>query len=113
MGAGTDIAKDSADIILIGNDLLKLVDTLQIARRTRSVIWQNFAGTLIVDAVGIGLAATGFLSPVIAAFIHVGSELVFLGNSARMLSRGAEDEPAPLAVPAAMPPAAPTTVESA
>ncbi len=113
MGAGTDIAKDSADIILIGNDLLKLVDTLQIARRTRSVIWQNFAGTLIVDAIGIGLAATGYLSPVIAAFIHVGSELVFLGNSARMLPRGAEDEPAPLAVPPAVPTGAPVTVESA
>ena len=93
MGAGTDIAKDSADIILIGNDLLKLVDTLQIARRTRIVIWQNFAGTLIVDAIGIGLAATGFLNPVIAAFIHVGSELLFLGNSARMLPRGEEQAP--------------------
>lgn len=91
MGAGTDIAKDSADIILIGNDLLKLVETLQIAKRTRRVIWQNFAGTLIVDAIGIALAATGFLNPVVAAFIHVGSELVFLGNSARMLPRG-EDE---------------------
>ncbi|PTM43385.1 cation-translocating P-type ATPase [Bosea sp. 124] len=88
MGAGTDIAKDSADIILIGNDLLKLVETLRIARRTRAVIWQNFAGTLIVDAVGIVLAATGHLNPVFAAFIHVGSELLFLGNSARMLPRG-------------------------
>lgn len=88
MGAGTDIAKDTADIILIGNDLSKLVETLRIARRTRTVIWQNFAGTLAVDAIGIALAATGFLNPVIAAFIHVGSELVFLGNSARMLPRG-------------------------
>jgi heavy metal translocating P-type ATPase len=99
MGAGTDIAKESADIILIGNDLLKLVDTLLIARRTRRVIWQNFAGTLIVDAVGIGLAATGFLNPVIAAFIHVGSELLFLANAARMLPRG-EEEPAPVAASA-------------
>ncbi len=99
MGAGTDIAKDSADIILIGNDLLKLVDTLLIARRTRRVIWQNFAGTLIVDAVGIALAATGHLDPLIAAFIHVGSELLFLANAARMLPRG-EEEPAPFAASA-------------
>ncbi len=41
------------------------------------MIWQNFAGTLIVDAVGIALAATGHLDPVVAAFIHVGSELLF------------------------------------
>ncbi len=99
MGAGTDIAKDSADIILIGNDLLKLVETLRIARRTRRVIWQNFAGTLIVDAVGIALAATGHLDPVIAAFIHVGSELLFLANAARMLPRG-EEQPAPAAASA-------------
>jgi len=86
MGSGTDIAQESADIVLIGNDLSKLVETLRIARHTRAIIWQNFAGTLAVDAVGIGLAAFGYLNPLLAAFIHVGSELVFLLNSARLLA---------------------------
>jgi len=45
----------------------------------------NFAGTLIVDGIGVGLAAFGFLNPMIAAFIHVSSELVFILNSARLL----------------------------
>ncbi|MFN3830477.1 MAG: heavy metal translocating P-type ATPase, partial [Tepidimonas ignava] len=63
MGSGTDIAQDSADIVLIGNDLGKLVETLRIARHTRTIIWQNFAGTLGVDAIGIGLAAFGCLNP--------------------------------------------------
>lgn len=97
MGSGTDIAQDSADIVLIGNDLGKLVETLRIARRTRAIIWQNFAGTLGVDAVGIGLAAFGFLNPLLAAFIHVGSELVFLLNSARLLPRGRPSATAPAA----------------
>jgi Cu+-exporting ATPase len=88
MGSGTDIAKESADVMLIGNDLLRFVETIRIARRTRSIIWQNFAGTLGVDALGIALAATGYLNPLIAAFIHVSSELVFLLNSARLLARG-------------------------
>jgi cation transport ATPase len=70
---------------LIGNDLLKFVETVRIARRCREIIWQNFAGTLIVDGVGMGLAALGMLTPLFAAFIHVTSELAFILNSARML----------------------------
>ncbi len=86
MGSGTDIAQESADIVLIGNDLNKLVETILIARQTRRIIWQNFTGTLVIDAVGIGLAAFGMLNPLIAAAIHVGSELAFILNSARLLA---------------------------
>jgi heavy metal translocating P-type ATPase len=86
MGSGTDIAQESADIVLIGNDLNKLVETFRIARQTRSIIWQNFTGTLVIDAVGIVLAAMGMLNPMLAAFIHVGSELAFILNSARLLA---------------------------
>ena len=86
MGSGTDIAKESAQVLLIGNDLLKLVETIRIARQTRAIIWQNFAGTLLVDAIGIAMAAFGYLNPLLAAFIHVGSELLFLSNSARLLT---------------------------
>jgi len=88
MGSGTDIAKESADVVLIGNDLFKLVETLRIARRTRAIIWQNFAGTVGIDAFGIALAAFGFLNPLLAAFIHVGSELAFILNSVRLLPVG-------------------------
>jgi Cd2+/Zn2+-exporting ATPase/Cu+-exporting ATPase len=85
MGSGTDVARESADIVLLGNDLARFVDTLALARRTRSIIWQNFVGTLAVDALGIGLAAVGLLGPLLAAFIHVASELAFILNSARLL----------------------------
>lgn len=85
MGTGTDVAQESANVILIGNDLSKLVETLSIARRCRRTIMQNFVGTLVVDTVGVGLAAFGFLNPLLAAFIHVSSELAFILNSARLL----------------------------
>jgi Cd2+/Zn2+-exporting ATPase/Cu+-exporting ATPase len=85
MGSGTDVARESADIVLLGNDLTKLVETLRIARRTRRTIMQNFIGTLAVDGVGMGLAAAGLLTPLLAAFIHVASELTFILNSARLL----------------------------
>jgi hypothetical protein len=69
----------------LGNDLLKFSETLAIARWTRRIIWQNFVGTIAVDLVGMGLAAVGVLNPLLAAFIHVASELTFILNSARLL----------------------------
>ncbi|MGB7025517.1 MAG: heavy metal translocating P-type ATPase, partial [Candidatus Acidiferrales bacterium] len=85
MGSGTDVARESSDIVLIGSDLTEFVETVRIARRCRRTIMQNFAGTLIVDSVGVGLAAFGFLNPLLAAFIHVSSEMTFILNSARLL----------------------------
>lgn len=85
MGSGTDVAQESADVVLIGSDLGKLVEALQIARRCRRTIMQNFVGTLVVDSIGVGLAAFGFLNPLLAAFIHVSSELIFILNSARLV----------------------------
>jgi P-type Cu+ transporter len=85
MGSGTDVARESADIVLLGNDLARFVDTVRIARWTRRIIWQNFTGTIAVDTIGIVLASLGFLNPLLAAFIHVSSELVFILNSARLL----------------------------
>jgi heavy metal translocating P-type ATPase len=85
MGSGTDVARESADIVLLGNDLLKLVETVRIARRAQAVILQNFTGTLVVDGVGILMASMGLLNPLLAAFIHVASELAFILNSTRLL----------------------------
>ncbi len=87
MGSGTEVARESAKIMLIGNNLLRLVDTIKISRRCHRTIMQNFAGTLAVDSVGVGLAAFGMINPLLAAFIHVTSELTFILNSATLLPR--------------------------
>jgi len=94
MGSGTDVARESADVVLLGNDLSKFVQTLQLARRTRRIIWANFAGTIAVDLIGIALAAAGMLNPLLAAFIHVASEMAFILNSARLLSSKPNRRPA-------------------
>jgi Cd2+/Zn2+-exporting ATPase/Cu+-exporting ATPase len=65
MGSGTDVARESADIVLLGNDLVRFADTVVIARRTRRIIWQNFVGTIALDTLGIGLAGLGFLNPLL------------------------------------------------
>jgi heavy metal translocating P-type ATPase len=85
MGSGTEVARESAKIMLIGNNLLRLVDTIKISRRCHRIIMQNFGGTLAVDTVGVGMAAFGMLNPLLAAFIHVASELTFILNSTRLL----------------------------
>jgi Cd2+/Zn2+-exporting ATPase/Cu+-exporting ATPase len=87
MGSGTDVARESANVVLLGNDLSKFVETVRLARRMRGIIMQNFVGTLVVDGAGMALAAAGLLNPLLAAFIHVASELTFILNSTRLLPR--------------------------
>ena len=87
LAAGRDVVVDKplTPTLQEALDLVKFAETLSIARRTRRIIWANFVGTIGVDALGIGLAAFGLLNPLIAAFIHVASELTFILNSARLL----------------------------
>jgi Cu+-exporting ATPase len=88
MGSGTDVARESANVMLLGNNLMTFVDALAIARRCYRIILVNFVGTLAVDGLGVGLAAFGLLNPLLAAVIHVSSELAFILNSARLLRPG-------------------------
>jgi heavy metal translocating P-type ATPase len=92
MGSGTEVARESASVVLIGNDLSKFVDTLRIARQCRRIILQNFTGTLVVDGIGIVLAGAGLLNPLLAAFIHVTSELAFILNSTRLIPARRESQ---------------------
>jgi heavy metal translocating P-type ATPase len=84
MGQGTDVALETADVTLMTSDLSRLVEVLAISKRCYRVIMFNFWGTILVDTAGIALAFFGLLAPIIAALIHVGSELAFILNSARL-----------------------------
>ena len=84
MGGGTDVALETADVTLMTSDLSRLLEVLAISKRCYGVIMFNFWGTIAVDTAGIVLAFFGLLAPIIAALIHVGSELGFILNSARL-----------------------------
>jgi Cd2+/Zn2+-exporting ATPase/Cu+-exporting ATPase len=84
MGGGTDVALETADVTLMTSELSRLPEVFDIAKRCYRVIMFNFWGTILVDIVGIVLAFFGLLAPIIAALIHVGSELMFILNSARL-----------------------------
>ncbi|HKE29025.1 MAG TPA: cation-translocating P-type ATPase [Bryobacteraceae bacterium] len=88
MGSGTDLARQSAGVLLLGNNLLDCVDLLETARRCRRIIFFNFAGTLAADLAGVALAAVGILTPLLAAVLHVTSEMAFILNSARLVPGG-------------------------
>ncbi len=85
MGAGTDVAIEEADIVLMTNDLQKIADIARMSKKAYRTIMVNFYGTVTVDGVGVTLAFLGILNPLLAAGIHVTSELVFILNSARLI----------------------------
>ena len=91
MGGGTDVALETADITLMTSDLSRLVEVFGIAKRCYRVIMFNFWGTIAVDTLGIVLAFFGLLAPIMAALIHVGSELAFILNSARLFRSSVQD----------------------
>lgn len=83
--SGTAVAMETAGITLATDDLSKLPQLLRISKRTLTVIKQNLAFALIINAIGIALSAIGLLQPLFAAAIHEGSSLLVLLNALRLL----------------------------
>ena len=86
MGArGTDIAKETASIVLLRDDWKLIPQVLGIAQRTMNVVKLNLIFTAVYNVVGISLAAFGILPPVLAAALQSIPDLGLLGNSSRLL----------------------------
>ncbi len=85
MGAGTDVAIEEADLVLMTNDLGKIADMIKMSRTAYGTIMQNFYGTVAIDGLGVFLAFIGLLNPLLAALIHTSSEFVFIMNSAKLI----------------------------
>jgi len=85
MGRGADVAIETADVVLMTEDLTKIPYLLKTSRQSLFVIKQNFFGTLSADGLGFILAFVGLINPLLAAIIHISSELVFMSNSARVI----------------------------
>lgn len=86
-GAGSDVAIDTADIVLLSHDLRRLVETVRLARRSRRIIRQNLVIALGVIAVVAPLAALGFAHLSMAVLLHEGSTVVVVLNALRLLRR--------------------------
>ena len=84
MAAGTDLAKTSADGILLGNQLLKIPYAMDMARQTRRIIRQNLLWALGYNLLVVPLAVSGHLPPYLAAIGMSLSSLLVVGNSMRL-----------------------------
>ena len=92
---GSGIAANSAGVALMTDDLSRIPFLVELARRTRAIIAQNIAASIIVALVGLVLAATGQLEAafgsgalLFAAFYHVMGDVVVIGNSFRLFRFG-------------------------
>ncbi|MDF2182890.1 heavy metal translocating P-type ATPase [Neptuniibacter sp. CAU 1671] len=86
MGSATDLAKTSADAVLVNHDLTRLASGIQLARKSRRIINQNLAWSLCYNLTALPLAAFGFIAPYMAALGMSLSSLVVVGNALRLSS---------------------------
>jgi len=88
MGAmGMEPAIEAADIILVANDLYKIVFVYALSKRIFKVIWQNILfGFILIHGFGIILTFLGYVTPLKAALFHAVSDLGILINSARLIN---------------------------
>lgn len=82
--SASDLAKESADILLLRSDIQAVPQALILARKTLRAIKQNLFWAFFYNAAGIPLAALGFLNPLLCAAAMGVSDLVVVGNALRL-----------------------------
>ena len=88
--AGTDVALETADVVLMSDDLAKLPFALRLARRTLANIHQNVAIALGLKLAFVVLAATGLATMWMAIVADTGASLLVTANSLRLLKSSPE-----------------------
>ncbi len=84
MGRGTDVTLESADAVLVRDDLRLLPDLVLLGRRTTAVIKQNVFWAFFYNVVAIPLAVAGVLHPIVGAGAMAASSAFVVGNSLRL-----------------------------
>lgn len=101
MGDGTDIARSSADMVLMSGVLQRVLDGVHTARRTMRIIRQNIVCSLSYNASVVPLAVMGYLTPWMAAIGMSLSSLVVVLNALRLSRRNesGDDAESPVMTP--------------
>jgi Cu2+-exporting ATPase len=85
MGSGSAIAKNSADLILLGDHLSRFNDAINVAKQAQRIIHQNLLWAFAYNVIILPLAVTGHVAPYIAAIGMSVSSLIVVSNSLRLL----------------------------
>jgi Cd2+/Zn2+-exporting ATPase len=83
--AGTDIAMEAADVVVMNDDLRRLPTLIRLSRRTHAVLWQNIVLALGIKAVFLVLALVGVATMWMAVFADMGASLIVVANGLRLL----------------------------
>jgi Cu+-exporting ATPase len=81
----SDLAREAADIILLNSEIEAVPEALGLARATLRTIKQNLFWAFFYNALGVPLAAMGFISPILCAAAMGMSDLIVIGNALRLL----------------------------
>lgn len=84
-GAGTDTAKEAADVLIMNDDLRKVAETIRLSKKTYAILWQNITIALGIKAVFFVLAIFGSATMWMAVFADMGASLLVVFNGLRLL----------------------------
>lgn len=84
----TDIAVETADVIVTTDDPLALAEVVKLSQRTMKLIYQNIIVTVLVNSGAILLGTLGFISPVMGAAIHNAATIAVVINSGKIILLG-------------------------
>ncbi len=84
LGSGTDVSVESADIVLMHNELNKVLQATRLSRRTLRTIKQNIGLSFVYNLIMVPLAMMAKVSPLVAAITMPISSLIVIGNAARI-----------------------------
>jgi Cu2+-exporting ATPase len=87
-----DVSQTAADFIFQGVKLAPVLEAIEVSRKSRRLVFENFALALAYNAVAIPLAVAGFVTPLIAAIAMSASSITVTLNSLRLNRGGAEGE---------------------